>query len=241
MAIKKKPYELSVWTEQLNNGSSKIEKKGIVIGAHDMSYLGKATKIFLKKELKGTNTLTFQMPDSFYDSLSGELVRNEFIDMLYNEVKLKLYYKNKWYEFVVKKIDEKKMHNSIIKSFTCTDSFIDELSRNGYGITYDTELYNNVEEIGEFANSTLKDSIWQYHPEHNWGDFTEYKEEKLYRIPVSQFGGNINGYKLDFYLSPEQLAQVNEKFNTTTISNPFNNDARQVEISDDICRGIYWD
>jgi hypothetical protein len=59
-------------------------------------------------------------------------------------------------------------------SFTCTDAFVDELSRNGYGITFDTELYNNVQEIGMFTEETLKDSIWKYHPENNWGDFTEF-------------------------------------------------------------------
>jgi hypothetical protein len=51
-----------------------------------------------------------------------------------------------------------------------------------------------------FTEETLEDSIWQYHPENNWGDFTEFKEEKLYRIPISCFGGSINGYKLDFEL-----------------------------------------
>lgn len=241
MAMKKRPYELSVWVEQLNGSNSKIEKKGIIIGAHDMSYLGKATNLVLKRELKGTNTLTFQMPDRYFDSLSGEYVRNEFIDMLYNEAKLKLFYKDRWYEFFIKKIDEKKQHKSYMKTFTCTDAFIDELSRNGYGITYDTDLYNNVEEVGTFSERTLKDSIWQYHPEHNWGDFTEFKEEKLYRIPVSQFGGSINGYKLDFNLTQEQLAQVKEKYGTTIVSNVYNDDIRQVELSDDMCRNIFWD
>lgn len=58
MAVIKHPYELSVWTESLNDGI-KTEKKGVIIGAHDMSYLGKATQIKFKKELKGTHTLTF--------------------------------------------------------------------------------------------------------------------------------------------------------------------------------------
>lgn len=241
MAMKKRPYELSVWVEQLNGSNSKIEKKGIIIGAHDMSYLGKATNLVLKRELKGTNTLTFQMPDRYFDSLSGEYVRNEFIDMLYNEAKLKLFYKDRWYEFFIKKIDEKKQHKSYMKTFTCTDAFIDELSRNGYGITYDTDLYNNVEEVGTFSERTLKDSIWKYHPEHNWGDFTEYKEEKLYKIPISQFGGTINGYKLSFALSPEQIYDVKKKWNTDLVTNVFNGDIRPVELSDDMCREVFWD
>jgi len=33
----------------------------------------------------------------------------------------------------------------------------------------------------------LEDSQWEYKPENNWGDFTEYLEERLFKIPVGQF------------------------------------------------------
>ena len=241
MAIQKRPYELSVWVEKLNGSNSKIEEKGVIIGAHDMSYPGKATNIVLKREIKGTNTLTFQMPDVYFDSLKGEYVRNEFIDMIFPEAKLKLFYKNRWFEFFVKKVDEKKQLKSYMKTFTCSDAFIDELSRNGYGITYDAELNNNVEEIGVFTEETLEDSIWQYYPENNWGDFTEFKEEKLYRIPVSCFGGSINGYKLNFELENEQRKDIKERTGTDIITNLFTDEIRPVELSDDLARGSFWD
>lgn len=241
MAIQKRPYELSVWVEKLNGSNSKIEEKGVIIGAHDMSYPGKATNIVLKREIKGTNTLTFQLPDRYFDSLKGEFVRNEFADLVAPETKLKLFYKDRWFEFFVKKVDDKKQFKSYMKSFTCTDAFIDELSRNGYGITYDTELNNNVEEIGVFTEETLEDSIWQYHPENNWGDFTEYKEEKLYRIPISCFGGSINGYKLNFELEQEQRDEIKEKTGTDFVKNVFTGDSRPVELSDDLARGYFWD
>lgn len=241
MAIQKRPYELSVWVEKLNGSNSKIEEKGVIIGAHDMSYPGKATNIVLKREIKGTNTLTFQLPDRYFDSLKGDFVRNEFADLVAPETKLKLFYKDRWFEFFVKKVDDKKQFKSYMKSFTCTDAFIDELSRNGYGITYDTELNNNVEEIGVFTEETLEDSIWQYHPENNWGDFTEYKEEKLYRIPISCFGGSINGYKLNFELEQEQRDKIKEKTGTDFVENVFTGDSRPVELSDDLARGYFWD
>ena len=241
MAIQKRPYELSVWVEKLNGSNSKIEEKGVIIGAHDMSYPGRATDIVLKRETKGTNALTFQMPDRYFDSLKGDYVRNEFIDLITPETKLKLFYKNRWFEFFVKKVDDKKQLKSYIKTFTCQDAFIDELSRNGYGITYDTELYNNVEEIGTFTEDVLEDSIWQYHPENNWGDFTEFKEEKLYRIPVSCFGGTISGHKLSFELTNEQRADLEEKTGQKFIENPFTGDVRVPEMSDDLSRGYFWD
>lgn len=241
MAIQKRLYELSVWVEKLNGSNSKIEEKGVIIGAHDMSYPGRATNIVLKREIKGTNTLTFQLPDRYFDSLKGDYVRNEFADLIAPETKLKLFYKNRWFEFFVKKVEDKKQFKSYMKSFTCTDAFIDELSRNGYGIIYDTDLYNNVEEIGTFTEETLEDSIWQYHPENNWGDFTEYKEEKLYRIPVSCFGGFIGGYKLNFELEKEQRDEIAENTGVDCITNAFTGDTRLVELSDDLSRGYFWD
>jgi len=63
-----------------------------------------------------------------------------------------------------------------MKTFTCEDSFIDELSRTGYGITFDTELHNNVDELGNFSEIIIEDSIWDYCPDFNWGDFTEFTE-----------------------------------------------------------------
>ena len=95
MGMIKYPYELSVWKEELNGTNKKIESKGVIIGAHDMSYLGKATNITLTRKLNGTNTLVFSMPDRYFDSLTGEFVRNEFIDVLSPESKIKFHYKNR--------------------------------------------------------------------------------------------------------------------------------------------------
>lgn len=237
MAVLKKPYEISIWIERLGTNGSKIEEKGLIIGAHDMSYLGRATNVVLRREIKGTNTLTFDMPDRFFDSLTGEYVRNEYIDELFPERKLKLFYDGEWFEFFIKKVSEKKIFKSYMKSFSCTDAFIDELSRNGYGIIFDEELYNNVEEAGTFTEEVLEDSIWEYHPEHNWGDFSEFKEEKLYRIPLSQFGGTISGYKLWFQLTNNQREYLDIK----EISNVYTGEVRNVEMSDDAARTVFWD
>ena len=118
MGMIKYPYELSVWKEQLSSTTKKTESKGVIIGAHDMGYLGKATNITLTRKLNGTNTLTFSMPDRYFDSLKGEFVRNELIDVLSPESKIKFHYKDRWYEFFIKKVDEKKIFKSYIKILT---------------------------------------------------------------------------------------------------------------------------
>lgn len=229
MAIIKKPYEISVWDEKLGDNGQKTEIKRAIIGAHDMSYIGRATSPKLTKNLNGTHTLTFQMPSKFFDSAIGEYVHNEFCDNVFNERKIKLQYDGDWYEFYVKNITENKQFKSIMYQYTCEDAFIDELSRNGYGITFDTELYNNVEEIGTFTEIILDDSIWEYDASKNWGDFTEYAEEKLFKIPVSMFS-SIPGYKLNYIVDG-------------TLTNVFSGETRNQEMGDDLSREqkIFWD
>lgn len=230
MAIKQ-PYEISIWSEILGENGQKIEHKDFIIGGNDMQYLGRATSIKFEKKLDGTHTLTFLMPESFYDSKLGEYVQNEFIDQLYNERKVKFFFKKEWYELYIKQIADAKNHKSVMKTFTCSDAFIDELSRNGYGITFDEELYNNVEEVGTFTKAILEDSIWKYTPENNWGDFTEYIGEKLYKIPVSQFS-EITGYKLNF-----SIENTEDK-----IVNLYTGEERSIEMGDDLASIRYfWD
>lgn len=196
-----------------------------------MSYMGRAANVKLQTKINGTHTLTFEMPDRFFDNLKGDYVRNEFVDRIFNETKLKLWFKNEWLEFVVKDVQDEKHFKSYMKSYTCTDSFIEELSRNGYGITFDTELYNNVEEIGVFTEEILDGSVWVYSPQYNWGDFTEYLEEKLFKVPVSMFK-TLVGAKLNFHIDT-----------TDVIENVYTHKKRPVEMGDDYARvkGYYWD
>lgn len=205
-----------------------------------MSYLGRATGITFETKLNGTHTLTFQLPDRYFDSEKGDYVRNEFVDNLFNERKIKLKFMGEWYEFYIKSVSDSKQFKSYMKKYSCSDAFIDELSRNGYGITFDTELYNNVEEIGTFSRVILEDSIWSYAPEHNWGDFTEYLEEKLFKIPV---GGDLFptlvGHKLYY--------NIDKPRNEEQIINVFTKEKRGLEMGDDLAAavdgkgGYFWD
>lgn len=205
-----------------------------------MSYLGRATGIKFEIKLNGTHTLTFELPDRYFDSEKGDYVRNEFVDNLFNEKKIKLYFLGEWYEFYIKTVSDTKHFKSYIKKYSCTDAFIDELSRNGYGITFDTELYNNVEEIGTFSRIILEDSIWSYTPEYNWGDFTEYLEEKLFKIPVGKdLFPTLVGHKLTYEIeNPRQNEQI---------INAFTREKRGLELGDDLAAavngkgGYFWD
>ena len=270
MAVQKKEYELSVWTEELVNGN-KVEHKGAIIGAHNMSYLGRAAKLVLKRNAKGTNTLTFQMPSKFFDSELGDYVQNEFCNCVKNESKLKLKYKGKWYEFYVKNIQEEKQFKSIMYSYSCSDSFIDELSRTGYEKEFADDLNNSVDEVGNFSIEILDGSVWDYVSKYNIGDFTEFNEQRCYKIPLSQFGGSISGCPINLKVDAAALTfengtprpylqrqldndglnwedlTENEKedylFNILSVINVFTNERRALEYGDDLAReiGLFWD
>lgn len=237
MSIQKKEYELSIWHETLDENGIVSETKDLIIAAHDMTYLGAAKNLILETKLNGTHELSFEMPDKFFDSLKGDYIHNEFVDAIFNESKLKLHYRGDWYEFVIKNVSDTKHFKSYMKKYTCTDSFVEELSRNGYGITFDTELHNNVDEMGTLSRIILDDSAWEYAPEHNWGDFTEYTEEKLLKVPLRMFN-ELEGVKLDFTLAaPEK------------IENAFTHEKRPIELGDDLAAadiehdrpGYFWD
>lgn len=231
MAIIKNQYELSVWNEILLENGTKQETKSIIIGAHDMDYLGRAIDLKFTTKINGTHSLTFRMISKFFDSKEGKFVENDFIDYLFNERKLKLYYKDNWYEFYIKTVNESKKDDTVYIDYTCSDAFVEELSRNGYGIIFDTELYNNVEEIGTFTEKILEGSIWKYNSKYNWGDFTEYTEEKLFKIPVTNFN-SISGYHLKFECDDE-----------IKIENAFTGEKRELIMSDDKARELnyFWD
>lgn len=228
----------------------------MTIGSDRMEYLGRATNIQLKREIKGTNTLTFEMPSKFFDSEKGDFVKNEFCDYIYNECKIKLHYLDEWFEFYVKKITETKQYKSIKYSYECEDSFIDELSRTGYEIVFDEELYNNVEEIGTFMNTTLEDSVWDYRADLNTGDFTEFTKERFYKIPLSQFGGSITVYPITLDVAGENFNEESDYYKKvleedgsfdreieSTLENPFTKDKRALQLGDDLSREkeIFWD
>lgn len=249
MSILKKEYELSVWNEELIDGVKK-ESRGITIGADSMTHLGRATSPKLVRSVKGTNTLTFQMPTKYFDSEKGEYVKNELLEDLYNERKLKLHYDGKWYEFYIKSIQEDKQYKSIMKTITCTDSFIDELSRTGYEIEFSPDLNNSVEEVGTFmetkegdrikgsSKAILDDSVWDYRPEMNTGDFTEFNEQRFYKIPLKQFGGKIVGYKINLEVdeSDFKTGTEEEKEQRAYLRNPYTYEKRPLEYGDDQAR-----
>ena len=158
-----KPYEISVWEDVLTqDGDEKkfVEKKLAVIGSNTMTGLNKVYNPVFNKKANGERTLTFSLKYKYFDPYIGnEDIINPFVNLLTNERKVKLHYDNQWYEFIVKEHGESS--DGYEWTYTCTDAFVLELSKNGYNITFDSELNNNQGTARELAKETLKNTDWK--------------------------------------------------------------------------------
>ena len=154
-----KPYEISVWEDKLTQNGF-IENKLAVIGANTMTGLNKVYDPVFNKKSNGEKTLSFSLKYKYFDPYSGNSdYINPFAALLTNERKVKLHYDNKWYEFIVK--DHTESSDESTWTYTCTDAFVLELSKNGYNITFDSELNNNQGTAKDLAAETLKNTDWQ--------------------------------------------------------------------------------
>ena len=179
MDILKKPYEISLWRDVITfvyeDGATSSEtmigehgavvaqyykeEKICTIGSNTMDTQIRAMKPKLVSQVNGSNILTFDLYSHYYNEDTESLESNPFIKLLVNERKVKLNYDSKWYDFVIKKIEE----NSEEKTYTYTakDLFINELSKSGFDLEFDTELENNMGTIEELAEKILAESDWK--------------------------------------------------------------------------------
>ena len=155
-------YELSIWRDVYKNNEF-IEEKVIVIGSdkmQDADVQHRAYDISQKRNVNGSRSLTFKLPYLYFNINSGEKVVNPFVGLLANETKVKLKHNGKWYDYLIKNIAEDS------KSHTCTysaeDLFVNELSKNGFGVVLDKEKENNIGTNEELAKRILEeDTDWR--------------------------------------------------------------------------------
>ena len=158
-----KPYEISVWEDKLiqdGNEYKLIENKLAVIGSNTMTGLNRVYDPVFDKKANGEKTLDFSLKYKYLDPYSeNEEVINPFVALLTNERKVKLYYDNEWYEFIVKEHNESS--EGYEWTYSCDDAFVLELSKNGYNLTFDSELNNNQGTATELAGAVLEDTDWK--------------------------------------------------------------------------------
>ena len=122
--IRKKPYEISIWEDRLvteNNISYYKEVKLAVIGSDKMDSPNRAFDPVLVENVNGEKTLTFSLAFKYYDEYTGKIIENPFYPYLINERKVKLFYNDEWFEFVIKECEETSTEN--IFNYTAKELF----------------------------------------------------------------------------------------------------------------------
>ena len=119
-------YKLSLWEDNLDTS---LEKMLTPLASSEVKAPTRAYNLILKHNINGQKTLTFEIFLKYFDINENRLIDNPLAAMVYNERRLKLFYDDDWYDFIIKSVQENS--DKMTSSITATDLFINELSRNG--------------------------------------------------------------------------------------------------------------
>ena len=190
MSILRKPYEISLWTDEWDSTESKFKEKRIMtIGSSDMEYQGRAIEPNLIRKTNGEVSFSFKMYYQFVDTITGEDIHNPFVDQITNESKIKLKYKDEWFDLLVKNITKDSATKSY--SYQLVDQHMVELSKNGFNIELDSKLMNNLGTAEELAAKVLADTGWGVDSEK----IVATQDEALVMLKVGSDG--ISAYQIN--------------------------------------------
>ena len=180
----------------------------------------------LTRNVNGNVTLTFKIYSKYFDTDEGEYVENPFIKLLMVERVLKLKYKDKWYDLVIKNRQESSDQKTY--SYTAKSLHINELSKSGYNLEFKAELENNQGNVYELGSAIVEGTEWEIDEEGSELP-KAYQDDQLYLCHTTKV---IKGTKmLDssertitadsyFYVFYNELAkQPNEEFQILYIPN----------------------
>ena len=174
----KPKYEISVWDDIYDSELQRfVEQKIIIIGSDTMTSEARAREPKLVENINGTNKFTFNMYYSYIDTRTGERVKNPYIKYLINERKIKVLWKNKWYDLLIKQIKEDQVQH--LFSYICEDAYITELSRTGFDLTFATELENNIGTAQELVEKVIENTDWRFDKDGSQSIYQE-TEEPVY-------------------------------------------------------------
>lgn len=167
MSILVKPYEISVWEDVLVDGQL-TEKRLAIIGSDKMAAQCRAIEPTLTRNVNGTKKFSFKMYKTYIDNITGEKVDNPYSNWLVAERKVKLKYgthiddfgdeRDTWYDFIIKDVVE--TSTNYLYSYQMEDALVQELSKNGFGVTLDEQLMNNIGDAKELGEKVLAETNW---------------------------------------------------------------------------------
>jgi hypothetical protein len=117
---------------------------------------------------------------------------------LISERKVKLYLPeepsdNQWHDFIIKNVSENSATH--LCTYQLEDALVQELSKNGFGVTLDAELMNNIGTANELAEFVLRETDWGV--SENSEAFVQTIDEALvYLIFPQNPSANLRVYKI---------------------------------------------
>ena len=187
----KKPYKITLWEDKpryIYNQQNEVTNQWLeevciaTIGSNTMDTPIRAFNPILTEDLNGSKTFTFQIYYRYWDDEDEEFKINPFTNLLVNERKVKLFYNDEWYDFVIKQVQENS--ETYVFTYTCKDLFVNELGKTGYNVELDTELQNNMGTITQLAATILDGSTWTIDTD-NSDLIRQYSKEMLYSVRLS--------------------------------------------------------
>ena len=188
----KDKYEISLWEDIFVAASGNVpghyeEEKIAVIGADDMTSQCRAIEPKITPNVNGKVTFTFKMYYRYHDELTGEDYENPFLKLLVNERKIKVKWLDKWYDLIIKNIQESSNGKTVV--YTCEDANINELAKSGFDLIFDDDLsINNTSggnqgTVQELVSRTIEGTEWSL------GDtdiIQQYTEESVFELVLSK-------------------------------------------------------
>ena len=189
MSAIKTEYKIEVWQDNWN-GTGWDETKVITIGANDMDFLGRVRNPILKMDVNGEVSFSFSIYTRYFNPITGQKEDNYLLPYLFNEAKIKVYCpeyddgrNGGWFDFIIKDIKENRK-TDISYSYTCQYLPINELSRNGQGLTFSLDLENSTDKIDGLLEQVLDGTEWDIGEID--ADLTEATEETLFKVITTE-------------------------------------------------------
>jgi hypothetical protein len=186
------------------------ETQGVIVGSDEMDSVFNAVNPVFKENVNGNVELTFSIYYKIFDPDTAEFSMNPFVSMLTNEAKIKLKFRNKWYDLIIKSCQEDS--TNYMFTYTCKDFYVNELSKNGFKVELDAELENNQDTVKGLGKTILKDTDWRINNEKS-DIIVESKVEPLYMGTLKY---SINVEKVNDYI-PDQMIKGSNYPSTSTI------------------------
>lgn len=209
----KENYEISVWRDvyEMRAGETEAtwhEDKIAIIGSNTRTDAARAFNPVLTVDIYGQETFKFDIYSKYYDE-DGTQVENPYLNLLINEAKVKVKFRGKWHDFIIKEVGE--VHgNNFVVSYSCQSLAIYELGKSGYEIDFSEGQNNNVQTASEFMRTALDGSGWKF--SRGNANLLEEDLEQAFQISLVN---DIQGKKVEYIL---ENGEYTKKETNTTFS-----------------------